>query len=42
MVDTFTRKEKLSDAFLVLGSQYFAFARYSAENVYLPVSATLC
>jgi hypothetical protein len=36
-----TREEKLRDAFLVLGAQYFAHARYSARFFYLPVSATL-
>jgi len=36
-----TREEKLRDAFLVLGAQYFAHARYSAQVFYLPVSATL-
>lgn len=36
-----TREEKLRDAFLVLGAQYFAHARYSAQFFYLPVSATL-
>lgn len=36
-----SREDKLRDAFLVLGSQYFAHARYSAQIFYLPVSATL-
>jgi hypothetical protein len=36
-----TREEKLRDAFLVLGAQYYAHARYSAQFFYLPVSATL-
>ncbi len=36
-----TRDEKMRDAFLVLGAQYFAHARYSSEHFYLPVSATL-
>lgn len=31
----------MRDAFLVLGSQYYAHARYSATEFYLPVSATL-
>jgi hypothetical protein len=36
-----SREDKLRDAFLVIGSQYFAHARYSSEQFYLPVSATL-
>ncbi len=36
-----TREDKMRDAFLVIGSQYFAHARYSAQIYYLPVSATL-
>jgi len=36
-----TREEKASDAFLVLGSQYYAHARYSIEHFYMPVSVTL-
>ncbi len=36
-----TREEKIVDAFLVFGSQYYALARYSAEHFYLPVSITL-
>ena len=36
-----TREEKLRDAFLVFGAQYFAHARFSAQSFYLPVSATL-
>ncbi len=35
------RSEKISDAFLVLGSQYYAHARYSVQFFYLPVSGTL-
>ena len=31
----------MRDAFLVIGSQYFAHARYSSQAFYLPVSATL-
>jgi len=31
----------MSDAFLVLGSQYYVHARYSAERFYLPVCVTL-
>jgi len=36
-----TREEKLRDAFLVFGAQYYAHARHSAQYFYLPVSATL-
>jgi hypothetical protein len=36
-----SREDKLREAFLVLGSQYFAHARYSSQIFYLPVSATL-
>jgi hypothetical protein len=36
-----SRADKIRDAFLVLGSQYFAHARYSSQIFYLPVSATL-
>lgn len=31
----------MRDAYLVLGSQYYAHARYSAQFFYLPVSVTL-
>jgi len=41
MPDTLTREDKISEAFLVIGSQYYALARYSAEQFYLPVSVTL-
>ena len=41
MSTSLSREDKLRDAFLVLGSQYFAHARYSAQIFYLPVSATL-
>lgn len=36
-----TREDRMVDAFLVLGSQYFALARYCAAQMYLPVSVTL-
>jgi hypothetical protein len=36
-----SREDKIRDAFLVIGSQYFAHARYSSQEFYLPVSATL-
>jgi hypothetical protein len=36
-----TREQKLRDAFLVFGAQYYAHARYSAQYFYLPVCATL-
>jgi hypothetical protein len=36
-----TKEQKISDAFLVLGSQYYTLARYSAEQFYYPVSITL-
>ena len=36
-----SRQDKMRDAFLVIGSQYFAQARYSSIAFYLPVSATL-
>ena len=36
-----TREERASDAFLVLGSQYFVHARYSIQYFYRPVSVTL-
>ena len=36
-----TREEKMRDAFLVIGSQYYAHARFSSQAFYLPVSATL-
>jgi hypothetical protein len=39
--DNFSHEEKLSDAFLFLGSQYYSLARYSAVNDYNPISATL-
>lgn len=41
MSDIHTREEKLADAFLVIGSQYYTLARYSAENHYQPIGATL-
>lgn len=41
MMRELAREEKLRDAFLVLGAQYFAHARYSSQSFYLPVSATL-
>jgi len=41
MSNNYTRNEKMSDAFLVLGSQYYAHARYSAQFYYLPVCVTL-
>jgi hypothetical protein len=41
MAQDITRNDKLRDAFLVLGSQYYALARYCAENFYLPITATL-
>jgi len=36
-----SREEQMKDAFLVLGSQYYVHARYSAERFYLPVCVTL-
>jgi hypothetical protein len=36
-----TREEKMSDAFFVIGSQYYALATYCADQIYLPVAATL-
>jgi hypothetical protein len=39
--ETVTRGDKMRDVFLVLGSQYYAHARYSAQFFYLPVSVTL-
>ena len=36
-----SHQEKMRDAFLVIGSQYFAHARYASQVFYLPVSATL-
>jgi hypothetical protein len=41
MPDTLTREDRISDAFLVIGSQYYVLARYSAGQFYLPVSVTL-
>lgn len=41
MPDKPTRADKISDAFLVLGSQYYTLARYCADRQYLPVSVTL-
>ena len=41
MATALAREDKVSDAFLVLGSQYYVHARYSARCFYLPVSATL-
>jgi len=41
MPEELSRKAKLRDAFLVFGAQYFAHARYSSQEFYLPVSATL-
>ncbi|MDD2943916.1 MAG: hypothetical protein PHC51_13245 [bacterium] len=36
-----TREEKMSDAFYVIGCQYFALAAYCADRMYLPIAATL-
>ncbi len=38
---TSTREEKMTDAFLVIGSQYYALAAYCSEHMYLPVGVTL-
>jgi len=38
---TVTTEDKLADAFFVLGCQYYAIARFSAENLFMPVCATL-
>jgi hypothetical protein len=35
------RQDKMKDAFLVFGSQYFAHARYSSQMFYLPICTTL-
>ena len=35
------RSDKLSDAFLILGSEYYAIARYSASVSYTPIYATM-
>jgi len=35
------RSDKLSDAYLVLGSEYYAIARYSASVFYMPICATM-
>jgi hypothetical protein len=35
------RSDKLSDVFLVLGSEYYAIARYSASVFYMPICATM-
>ena len=41
MVKKISRADKLSDAFLVLGSEYYALARYSSSVSYMPICATL-
>jgi hypothetical protein len=35
------RNRKLSDAYLVLGSEYYTLARYAAREMYMPICATL-
>jgi hypothetical protein len=35
------RNEKLRDAYLILGSEYFAIARYAAAEFYMPICATM-
>lgn len=35
------RSDKLSNAFLVLGSEYYAIARFSASVFYMPICATM-
>jgi len=35
------RSDKMSDAFLVLGSEYYALARYSAQAFFMPICATM-
>lgn len=41
MKKMYSKNEKTRDAFFVLGSQYYALARYCADQFYLPVGITL-
>lgn len=41
MTEMITREDKITDAYIVLGCQYYALARYCAEFQYQPVGSTL-